>query len=256
MTLPSYARLLLEHWGVSVEDIPTSDKEEADFIATYNGVRFLIEEKTKEDDLQVLAERTQTLKQGEIYGTTLPLVRNDRLSGLISKAASQLKSSSDKPHEFRLMWFTGTGVNAQAKYEQFIATLYGYTNILEMNSTGLRRCYFFRNSDFHRRADIVDGAVAAYVVGSQVTAKLCLNPLSPRHSSLQQSPILAPFGTAVEDPIALEANGAAFILDCDLNRKDERPLLEFLQEKYKTGPLMNIDLGYTSAAMLLKDVES
>jgi hypothetical protein len=49
----SYARTLLEHWGVAVEEIPTSDRDclkEADFLATFDGVRVLIEEKTKDVD--------------------------------------------------------------------------------------------------------------------------------------------------------------------------------------------------------------
>lgn len=254
----SYARLLLEHWGVSVEDIPTSDKEEkqeADFIATFSGARVLIEEKTKKDNSEKLAQRSQRLEKGEIYSDSLPLVRNETLSGIIRDATKQLRSSSDKPHEFRLMWFTGTGVNAQAKYKQFIATLYGLTNIIEMNSSGYRRCYFFRNSDFYRCANVIDGAVAAYVTESTVTAKFCLNTLSPRYTALQESPVLAPFGTAVEDPFVREANGNAFILDSELNRKNEGPLLRFLQKKYNTGPLMKIDLGYIGATLLIRDDE-
>jgi hypothetical protein len=50
MTTSSYARLLLEHWGIGVVDIPTSDKEESDFLATFGPVKVLIEEKTKLDD--------------------------------------------------------------------------------------------------------------------------------------------------------------------------------------------------------------
>jgi hypothetical protein len=238
-----------------VQDIPTSEKEEADFIATFNGIRVLIEEKTKEDNLKELAERNQTLKQGGIYATTLPLVRNNRLSGLITKAASQLQSSSDTTHDFRLMWFTGTGVNAQAKHEQFRATLYGLTNIIEMHSTRYRRCYFFRNSDFCRRANVIDGAVSAYINGNSISAKLCLNPLSPKYPALRQSSVLTPFGTAVEDPFLLEADGTAFILDSDMHRGEEHLILDFLRAKYKTNALMSFDLGYTNATICTLDTE-
>jgi hypothetical protein len=254
----SYARLLLEHWGISVEDIPTSDREqkkEADFLASFGKVRVLIEEKTKEDDLNYLSTRAKELEQGGIHEETISLIRNETFSGIIRDAAKQLRSSTDKPHDFRLMWFTATGVNAQAKYEQFMATLYGRTNIVELNADGYRRCYYFRNSDFYRRAAVVDGAVAAYVDGRSITTKLCLNSLSPRYAALRQSSVVSPFGTAVEDPADLEARGTAFVLDCDLNRKDEGPLLAYLETKYKTGPLMTLDLGYTSASMLLPKEE-
>jgi hypothetical protein len=254
----SYARLLLEAWGMKVEDIPTSglqNKKEADFLVQFGGARVLIEEKTKEDDPEYLNQRSKKLEQGEIHEVMLPLARNETLSGIIRKAAKQLCSSSDKPHDFRLIWFTATGECSQAKYEQFMATLYGRTNILEMNAGGYRRCYYFRNSDFFRRAAIIDGAVVAYTDGSSISVKLCLNSLSPRFAALRNSDVITPFGSAVEDPTELEANGTAFILDSDLDRNEERPLLAYLQAKYKTRPLMKFDLNYMGASLLVKNDE-
>lgn len=255
----SYAKTLLEHWGVTVEDIPTSDaekKQQADFLASFSGVRVLIEEKIKEDDSAYLAKRAQELETGQIHTITLPLRRDETLSGLVRDASHQLHSSSDKPHDFRLVWFTATGAQANGKYEQFIATLYGRTNILEMNASGFRRCYYFRHADFFRRADVIDGAVVAHSDGKSISAKLCLNSLSPRFQALRNSPVLEPFGTAVEDPEALEADGTAFVLDAALDRKLEGPLLNYLQQKYGTGPLMKFDMGYTSASILLPKNES
>jgi hypothetical protein len=240
-------------------DIPTSSREgkkEADFLADFGGVRVLIEEKTKEDDPNYLATRAKELEQGGIHEETISLIRNETLSGIIGHATKQLRSSTDKPHDFRLMWFTATGVNAEAKCDQFMATLYGRTNIVELNAGGYRRCYYFRNSDFYRRATVLDGAVAAYVYGTSITPKLCLNSLSPRYAALRQSNVVSPFGTAVEDPADLEARGTAFVLDCNLNRKDEGPLLAYLETKYKTRPLMTLDLGYVSASTLLPKEEA
>lgn len=253
MSTSSFTRLLLAHWGVSVKDIPTSDleqKKEADFIASFGESTVLIEEKTKEDDPEYLNLRAIELERGDIHSATLPMIRNETISKIVSSASRQLKSSSNLSHDFKLMWFTATGVTAQAKYEQFMATLYGRTNILEMNADGFRRCYYFRYADFFRRALVIDGAVAAYTDGRSISAKLCLNPLSPRYESLKNSDVIKFFGTAVEDPIELEQAGTAFILDCDLSRKDEAPLLEYLRLKYKTAPLMNFDMGHTNISML------
>ncbi len=249
----SYAKALLEHWGVTVEDIPTSDaqeKQESDFLANFSGVRVLIEEKTKEDDPTYLAKRAQELEDGQIHAATLPLRRDETLSGLVRDASRQLRSSSDKPHDFRLMWFTATGPLAVGKYEQFMATLYGRTNILEMNASDYRRCYYFRHADFFRRAGVIDGAVVAHTDGRSISARLCLNSLSSRFEALRKSHVLKPFGTAVEDPQSLEAEGIAFVLDAELDRKQEGPLLSYLQHKYATGPLMKFDLGYTNASIL------
>lgn len=251
----SYAKALLEHWGVTVEDIPAGreqGKQEADFLAIFSGVKVLIEEKTKLDDPAYLARRAQTLDAGGIDMATLPLRRDETLSTLVRNASHQLRSSAKgRDHSFRLMWFTATGIQAEAKFEQLIATLYGRANILEMNASGYRRCYYFRHADFYRRADVIDGAVVAHTDGKSISAKLCLNALSPRFEALLASPVLKSFGTAVENPMALEAEGTAFILDADLDRKQQQPLLTYLQRKYGTGPLMAFDLGYTSAAILV-----
>lgn len=250
----SFARILLEHWGVYVQDIPTSDadeKKEADFFAKFGDAAVLIEEKTKEDDLNSLSARANKLAQGNIHTVTLPLVRNETLSGIVKNASDQLKSSSNIPHDFRLVWFTATGMYAQGKYEQFIATLYGSTNILEMNARGYRRCYYFRNADFYRRSEVIDGAIAAYTDGKSIVAKLCLNALSPRYQALKDSAVAKQFGDAIEDPIRLETAGSAFIVDCNLSRKEDGPLLAYLQAKYKTAPLMQFDLGYTDASLLV-----
>jgi hypothetical protein len=255
----SYTRSLLTHWGVRVDDIPTSDleeKKEADFLATFGSNRVLIEEKTKEDDPDYLAHRASELESGEVHGTTLPIRRDETISGIVRAASKQLKSSSNLPHDFRLMWFTATGVTARGKYEQFIATLYGRTNIIEMNAAGYRRCYFFRNADFFRRALVIDGAVAAHTDGTSISAKLCLNPLSPRYEQLKTSEVLKPFREAIEDPIEMERSESAFILDAAIDRKNEAELLTFLQGKYKTGPLQKFDLGYTHASILLPRAEA
>lgn len=252
----SYAKAMLQYWNIAVDDIPTSDveqKKEADFLARFGDIRVLIEEKTKEDDPSYLAKRAEELERGEVHSMVLPISRNETLSGLVRDASCQLRSSSDKPHDFRLMWFTATGVHAKAKYEQFMATLYGRTNIIEMNTTYYRRCYYFHNADFFRRAEVIDGAIVAHTDGKSVSAKLCLNSLSTRYEALCRSPILQLFGTAIEDPPALEADETAFILDCDLDRKDESLLLAYLQKKYQTAPLMAFNFSYLHGSILFSE---
>lgn len=253
MTIPSYARMLLQHRGIVVDDIPTSEKEESDFLATVGDNRVLIEEKTKVDDPAYLEQRARSLDAGKIHATSLPLIRDNRLSGLVKKAASQLQSSANLPHDFRLVWFTATGAQAEAKYHQFIATLYGTAKIFEMNTSHYRSCYFFRNSDFHRHAQVLDGAVVAYVSGTSIIARLCLNPLSPNYAAFKASTVAAALGTGIEDPVSKEADGIAFVLDADIDRQDESALLAYLQKKYVTAPLMKFDLGYLSAAIRVSD---
>ena len=251
----SYAKGFLQHWGALVEDIETGESEQSDFLASIDGEVILIEEKTKLDNPADLAKRRTAFDAGKVYTSSKRLVRNNRLSGVVRKAVSQLASSASKPHNFRLVWFTGTGYQAHPLSEQFIATLYGSTNIIEMGSSHFRRCYFFRNSDLHRYADIIDGAVVAHVEGEALSAKLCLNPLSSRASQLRASAFAQRFGTAIEDPEARERDGEAFIVTGDIDRSNENALLAELQKKYSTKPLMTFDLGYHSAAVAYRTDE-
>jgi hypothetical protein len=259
----SYARMILEQMEIPFEDIPTSDgkmKKEADFLASFGDSKVLIEEKLKEDDLSYLSMRGHELEAGGIHEHSLSLTRDETISGIIRHAAKQIKSSSDKPHDFRLLWFTATGVAAEAKSEQFMATLYGRTNIIERGANDYKRCYYFRYSDFYRRSAIIDGAAAAFVKDASITLKLCLNSLSPRYLDLKHSSVVKPFRTAVEDPLELEARGGAFILDSDIDRKDEQKLLDYLKNKYKTEPLMTtpcvrIDMALRQIPMTMQDWE-
>lgn len=251
----SYAKAFLEHWGAIVEAIETGDAEQSDFLASIDESVLLIEEKTKVDNPESLARRRKAFDAGEVYSSSRRLVRDNRLSGVVRKAASQLASSAGKTHDFRLIWFTGTGHEAHALSEQFIATLYGSTNIIEMDSSHYRRCYFFRNSDFHRYADTIDGAIVAHIVRESLSAKFCVNPLSPRASNLRTSAFLRRFENAVEDPNAREREGEAFIVVGDLDRSNENAVLAELQRTYGTKPLMTFDLGYHSAAVAVRTDE-
>ncbi len=146
---------------------------------------------------------------------------------------------------------TSTGRDAEAKYYQFIATLYGSTNILEQDKTYLKPCYFFRNSDFFRFGERLDGAVAAYLSGDMVTMKLCLNPYAQGWQALRDSPYAKRFTTGLVDPLAEEAAGEAYVADTDIHRTDQGAVLSYLQAKYGTGPLMNMDMNMASVEVVV-----
>ncbi len=252
----SVAQLLLDHWGVPCVPLPTGGNEQSDFLVTLGRSKILIEEKTKFDDPEKVAKRTRTLASGNLHLNVKPLVRTNRMSGLVRKAVSQLDSSSKQySHDFRLVWFTGTGPNAEAYYHQFIATLYGTTRIVEMGSQFMRPCYFFRNSEFHRYAASLDGAVAVYLSNGKLSARLCLNPLSTRFGSLLRTKFTKLFGTAVENPVKAQRKRVAYVLDSPTDRANESALLQELQLKYKTRPLMKMDLGFNSLAVAVGKYE-
>ena len=142
--------------------------------------------------------------------------------------------------------------DGEAKHYQFMATLYGSTRIFELDRQGMKECYFFRNSDFFRYRDQLDGAVAAYLKGDTLTMKLCLNPYSRNWTTLRDSPYARQFKDGLINPVAEEAAGEAFIADTDLPRTNEAGVLRYVESKYGLKRTMNMDMNLASASILVR----
>lgn len=133
---PSIASQVLEAWGAKVTPLPTSSKDECDLPAELEGIRLLVEEKTKLDDPGDVQARKAAFSRGEVHGAVLPLRHNNRISGIVHKAAKQLSSTgAEVAHDLRVVWFTGVGLHAEAKHFQFMSTLYGSTRIFDAGQT-------------------------------------------------------------------------------------------------------------------------
>ncbi|HZW13214.1 MAG TPA: hypothetical protein VFF81_08495, partial [Noviherbaspirillum sp.] len=235
-----------------VDPLPTSEKEECDWLAILDGCRLIIEEKFKLDDPAAVAARIAALGAGQVHGSSQPLTPNNRISGIVRKAVGQLSSSAAEiPHDLRILWFTGFGFDGEAKHHQLMATLYGSTRIFQLKDQFMRTCYFFRNSDFYRYRDHLDGAVAAHLNGNTATVKLCLNPYSRRWKTLRDSPLARNFKLGLIDPIAEEKAGEAYIVDSDIDRRDEEAVITFLERKYGLEQAMNMDMIMASATVLV-----
>lgn len=250
----SYAEAGLRHLGFEVTKIPVdNDSEAADWKASIDGETLLVEEKTKFEDEAEIAKRAAAYKAGEPYASHIPLTRNNRLSGISRKAAGQLAASATViPHQFRFVWFTATGHHHEAKARQYVATLYGSTGIIERGKMNrIRKCYFFRNSDFYQYRESIDAAVVAEMDGRDLTFYLYLNPLSDRYPQLAISKVRAAF-KGVIDPCEDERESGAFIVDGDVDRARENDVLEYVREKYGTDYLMNMDMGMSGVSMPVK----
>ena len=253
MVKPTIAEQVLKLWGASIESLPTSSEEECDWRATLGGCRLLIEEKLKLDNQLERATQDEAFRKNETYVRTIELKHNNRLSGIVRKASNQLSSTSgNKEHDLRILWVTAVGMNAEAKMVQFKATLYGSTNILTANGD-LLQCYFFRNSDFYRFQNILDGAIIGASHGNQTTNSLCLNPYSPNWANLRNSPFATKFPTGIIDPVEEERDGTAMIVDSDVDRNNPKEVIKFLEGKYKCGRIVNIDMKMASTSFELSD---
>jgi hypothetical protein len=246
----SVAQQVFHAWGATAQEIPTSSSEESDWLAELQGFRLLVEEKEKYESPDSQQEREAALRSGGVHGNTAPLTQSNRLSGIVRKASKQLSSTASRiQHDARIIWLTGVGFDGEAKHYQFMATLYGSTKIFELDKKGLRECYYFRNSDFYRYREKLDGAVAAIATGDKVTMKLCLNTYSPRYQALKLSPFAAQFPDGLIDPLADEYAGHAFIADTDIDRSDSGVILRCLQGKYGLTRVMNMDMNIATATV-------
>ena len=250
MSDPSVVEQILEQWQASAVALPTSSAQSADWVATLGGYRLFVEEKTKFEDPKAAAERGAAHAAGQVHGQSVSLAHNNRLSGIVKKAASQLASSATAPqYDARIVWLTSVGYDAEAKFHQLMATLYGTTRVFPLEGRRMRTCYFFRNSEFYRQRGTLDGAVAAHLAGHTITMKLCLNPYSANWQSLKASPFATKFPTGLVDPYEEEKDGSAYVADGAIDRSDSAAVLRFLEQKYGQSRLMNMDMNMVSASV-------
>jgi hypothetical protein len=253
MPVPSMLEALLGHWKVPFDSLPTGSVEQSDYLVKLGRSRFLIEEKTKFDDAEEEANRARQMEAKGRLIVVKPIVRRNRLSAIVRKAASQLESSGRRfAHHFRLVWFNSTGPYAKAHALQFRAGLYGKVGVTGLRLPAVVPCYFFGHSDFFNHADRVDGAIVVHPVQDGLEPWLCLNPLSHRYDSLRRTKLVRLFGRNIDDPLRAERERRAFILDCDIDRSDEAALLAYVERKYDTGPLMTFNIGYQQLAVRLR----
>ena len=121
--------------------------------------------------------------------------------------------------------------------------------IFQLNHPGMKECYFFRNAEFFRCKDHLDGAVAAFHHGDSVTRKLCLNPYSTQWQSLRDSPFASNFKLGLIDPVAEEYAGEAYIADADLPCSDLVPVIRYLEAKYGLEHAHHMDMNMSLAVV-------
>jgi hypothetical protein len=233
----------LRNRGFEVRELDRlPDAKSADLIAT-KSQRYLIELKERGDDLARVAAANELLAHGKIVGTSDTAGYKNRASGIISEGVKQLRARHDVERDFQLLWLHSTGLYPDVKMRQFCATLYGTTNIADLDGDGYHRpCYYFYNSDFFRYRKDLDGAVLS--AGKDL--QLCVNNLSSRVLAFRKSELASAFTGGIVDPEVKHDRGEAYIPDPHIDRRDPEVVLQHLRQKYGRSKLINIDLGYMS----------
>jgi hypothetical protein len=238
----------MKEWGLSVRKIPESQgkgEKRPDFEITNEDFTYLIEVKSRKDDKEEVVKKKEVLNQGEIYGDHKALIRKNTVSGIIRDACDQLKNYG-RDDWCRIVWLCAIDDAQKAKYEQFKAALYGKTQMFDLDGDGFHRpCYFYRDSDFFRYRNTLDAAI----VSTHTEVELCFNPFSVKNAEFQTSTFAKIFKDSVCDPIRDESKGYAYIVDSDIDRKNENAVMTYLRNKYNAPKLQKIDLGWHSGTV-------
>ena len=250
MKSQSIAEMVLKGWGAEVQEIPTSTKNESDWLATVDGFRLLVEEKTKFESPEKITARNEVLARGEVHGSVSGLQPNNRISGIFGKAAKQLRSTGeDVEHDARVVWFTSMGSDREEKYHQAFNTIYGCTKVFDLDvSNSLRDCYFRYNSEFFRHKNL-DGAYLLKANNGEGIIRLCLNPFGSNWQALRDSPFASRLKNGLVDPIAEEESGEVMIVDTDIDRRNEQGLLQYLSRKYGVEKLQFMNMSIATAVV-------
>lgn len=242
--------LLREEFGLSAREIPerpghkTPDLE----VTSSLGDVTILELKSKGDDPVALATEQEALKGGGIVSRSTPLNRRNTLSGIIEDGVEQLRGYLLPEGAFAVLWLHSWGRNAELLMDRFRATLFGTTNLIDLGTTrDTRTGFFFGFNDFHRFRDVLDGAILSV----ETECQLCINSLSARVSEFRQSGFVKTFAKGLCDPTAQEERGEAYIVDCDMDRRNKQEVLKYVRGKYGRSRLIDMDLTHHSGMMAI-----
>jgi hypothetical protein len=230
--------------GYEIHKISESNEETPDFFIADDSSAYILELKTKFPSDEEMNERRQVLSIGGIHNVDEEISFQKGLSKIISKAKNQLKNYKKGEDVLRLVWLLATDYLAEPRLDQFEATLYGSAYLYSVERQG--NCYFFYNSDFFKYRETLDAAI----VSTMSMGKLLLNPLSPRYEKMKSSSLIGHFKEgSVIDPILIEKDGLAFLVDSNVNRSDEAAVLQYLKEKHNIDKMIVMNMHYMSGTM-------
>jgi hypothetical protein len=160
-----------------------------------------------------------------------PLGYDPRTDSILRSAVKQLDSlASPQEPGLTIVWLEMHSPFENGLHsEQAIATVFGAAEILDTGHSQPKACYFFGESAFFRFKQL-----DAVVVDEPSGPLLCVNPYAHRRERFRQSKFFEFFRTrAVLDAAEEELTGRAYsAFGCDLDRKDERGMLDFVKARY------------------------
>ena len=244
-----YVQQILASLGFAAEIIPEDpSKRRADLKISDASYTTYIEVKSRLLDERAKKVIDSATPGGPIVTYSGEAGKQNHFSSLVQNANEQLSETAGE-RDYRVLWFLATAVpEFVAADEQMQATLLGIRHVFckRAGENKYLPCYYAGYGDFYRYKDI-DGAI----IQNKEGAVLLVNEFSPRAVGFRESALCAFFTQkkAVRIPSQEDTKGGAFVVDGDVNRKDEKQVLEYLINKYPEVEFLGITDSKVAAAI-------
>jgi hypothetical protein len=201
---------------------------------------FEVKERGPDDEYEAMYAQTGQALAMEKLGRLNPLSRQVR------EATKQLAATPAPQDALRLIVSAAAQDNAlsRAQEEQMHATVFGSVNVISPGLGGSafgRPCLWFTFSEFFELRDL-DGVIV--LLGPR--CRLLVNSFARRVERLRCSGLYRTLGAAVVDPPRSEAAGHVLVADCDIDRRDEAAVLEYVKRKY------DLSVAHSSTPTLIR----
>ncbi len=229
-TSEDFIASIIQAWGFDCNRIEEASDKRADFLVSDSTQSYFIELKTKFESPERTTLRLGYFKSEKVFTDALGLAPTAAYRSILTKATKQLASmSAHSKTTFRIPWLHCVGPQANVDAERFKNLLYGSVYIADWADGGdAKPCYFFRHSIFYKYHHIVDAAI----VSTEHDIWLCTNPLSQLHKQVDKCRLAIVLAEGKINPCQLELDDLAWIVDADVDRRDERAVLKSVMDKY------------------------
>ena len=239
----------LNQFRLEVFDIPEQEtRKSPDFDVVGKNDRYTLELKIKGDDPVEIQNDENALLRGELVSKSIPVGPRNTLSGILRDGVKQNIEHDPDHKTFQMIWVHSAGQDPNLLNSRFHATLYGTETLFSIRKTNVITCYYFRNSAFFSWREYLDGVILSH--NDQI--QLCINTLSPRVDNFRNSQLTTGMSNGLCDPDVLaDRHEDLYIADCQIDRKNERDVLEYLQKKYGVDHLQTIPMSQVTGSIAL-----
>ncbi|MBC8433902.1 MAG: hypothetical protein H8D96_18475 [Desulfobacterales bacterium] len=239
----------INQFGFKVFDIPENEKSKSpDFDVIGKSDRYTLELKIKGDDPVGIKNDENALLRGELVSKTIPVGPRNTLAGILRDGVKQNIDHDHDRKTYHMIWVHSAGQDPNLLNSRFHATLYGIETLFSIRKTNVITCYYFHNSAFFSWREFLDGVILSY--NDQI--QLCINTLSPRVDNFRKSQLTVAMVNGLCDPDVLEARyDDLYIADCEIDRNNEKEVLEYLQKKYGLDHLQTIPMNQHTGSIAL-----